>query len=123
MNPDIHMLSDNAEGLFDHARMGRTNGNGEDLLDAYSRAVVSAVDLVSPAVVNIEVLSGRNRSRLQGRARQREEVGSGSGFLRNTAREPSSRMSLFLNCGLVRSSKLFGGSVIFFVSYTMAKYP
>ena len=81
MNPDIHILSAKAEAPSDPATTGQMNGNGETLLDAYSRAVVSAVDLVSPAVVNIEVLSGRSRSRPHGRAQQREEVGSGSGFL------------------------------------------
>jgi len=42
------------------------------LLDAYSRAVVSAVEKVAPAVVFIEVTQ---------RSRQREAAGSGSGFV------------------------------------------
>jgi S1-C subfamily serine protease len=46
-----------------------------ELLDAYSRAVVSAVELVSPSVVNIEVqVVPRGRSRP-------ERGGSGSGFI------------------------------------------
>ena len=53
------------------------------LLDAYSSAVISAVERVSPAVVNIEVRhavdSGRPRER--GRRSQPERGGSGSGFV------------------------------------------
>src|SRR5512136_893597 len=52
-----------------------------DLLDAYSRAVIQAVEQVSPAVVNIEVNKGANgqgptRSRFPG-----ERRGTGSGFI------------------------------------------
>ncbi len=46
-----------------------------ELLDAYSRAVVGAVELVSPAVVGIEVVQRPDRSGRPGRQ------GAGSGFL------------------------------------------
>lgn len=48
------------------------------LLDVYSRAVMGAVDRVSPAVVNIEVhqAAGKTRS-----GEQRERRGGGSGFV------------------------------------------
>src|ERR1700684_3990587 len=48
------------------------------LLDAYSRAVTSVVERVSPSVVNIEVhqSSGRTRS-----GEPRERQGGGSGFV------------------------------------------
>ena len=48
----------------------------EQLLDAYSRAVTRAVELVSPSVVKIEV--GKTVGR---RWRQRTAQGSGSGFI------------------------------------------
>jgi S1-C subfamily serine protease len=44
-----------------------------ELLDAYSNAVVSAVERVGPSVVHLETRSGRGRS-------QRPAAGSGSGF-------------------------------------------
>jgi S1-C subfamily serine protease len=47
----------------------------EELLDAYSRAVISAVDKVSPAVVNIEVRGPERGGRPQ------EAAGTGSGFI------------------------------------------
>src|SRR5256714_12107614 len=47
-----------------------------DLLDAYSRTVVSAVARVAPAVVNIEVAQ-----RVQARRGEREVSGNGSGFV------------------------------------------
>src|SRR5579871_436841 len=57
-------------------------GPGPDgaLLDAYSRAVIAAVERVSPSVVNIEV-SQRHPGRGDGRRPARELQGNGSGFL------------------------------------------
>jgi S1-C subfamily serine protease len=53
----------------------------EQLLDAYSQAVVRVAELVSPAVVNIEVQSQRG-STLRSEPRLAPEVrGNGSGFL------------------------------------------
>ncbi len=55
--------------------MGRSDVSADgSLLDEYSRAVVSAVSRVSPAVVNIEI-----QQRAKGRAR--DVAGSGSGFV------------------------------------------
>ena len=46
-----------------------------DLLDAYSRAVIHAVERVAPAVVNIDVRKDAGPRRSQARE------GSGSGFV------------------------------------------
>jgi len=52
-------------------------GSDAALLDAYSRAVTDAVEIVSPSVVNIEVhAAGRTRS-----GQERERGGGGSGFV------------------------------------------
>jgi S1-C subfamily serine protease len=48
------------------------------LLDAYSRAVMGAVERVSPSVVNIEVHQAAGRSRS---GEERERRGGGSGFV------------------------------------------
>src|SRR5690349_9792229 len=51
----------------------------EQLLDAYSHAVIAAAERVRPSVVNIEV-RGRPRSRRGWRAPFEPDQGSGSGF-------------------------------------------
>lgn len=54
-----------------------SSGSDAALLDAYSRAVTGAVEIVSPSVVNIEVYTtGRTRS-----GQERERRGGGSGFV------------------------------------------
>src|SRR5437016_6273198 len=53
----------------------------EQLLDAYSQAVVSAAEQVSPAVVNIEVLSKRGSTPSSDPRLAPEVHGNGSGFL------------------------------------------
>jgi S1-C subfamily serine protease len=49
-----------------------------DLLDAYSQAVTTAAERVSPAVINIEVVQSSGRSR---NPRQQNARGNGSGFV------------------------------------------
>jgi S1-C subfamily serine protease len=51
------------------------------LLDAYSHAVIAAVDAVSPSVVNIEVRQRRAAAPPRGRRAPVPQDGSGSGFL------------------------------------------
>jgi S1-C subfamily serine protease len=62
--------------------IGSDFNTDDDLLDAYSRAVIAAAEKVSPSVVNIEV---QHRVGEQQRApnprRRRERGGSGSGFV------------------------------------------
>src|SRR5881275_1287049 len=55
---------------------GETQPDDSELLDAYSRTVVSAVARVAPAVVNIEV-----KQRISARRGERELSGNGSGFV------------------------------------------
>jgi S1-C subfamily serine protease len=55
---------------------GETQPDDSELLDAYSRTVVSAVARVAPAVVNIDV-----KQRISARRGERELSGNGSGFV------------------------------------------
>jgi S1-C subfamily serine protease len=55
-----------------------STGNDDELLDAYSRAVTKAADLVSHAVVNIEV---HKRAPGRGNSGKSVRAGSGSGFI------------------------------------------
>ncbi len=58
--------------------LGTANAADSSLLDAYSQAVTSAVERISPSVVNIEVHQTASRSRS---GQPRERRGGGSGFV------------------------------------------
>lgn len=60
--------------------VAREVNNEEDLLDAYSRAVIEAAERVSPSVVYIQV-TGRANGRERRRQGPNEVTGSGSGFV------------------------------------------
>lgn len=77
MNSDLDFLplNDQQPGANAPAFSGWHNLDG-DLLDAYSQAVVSAAEKVSPSVVKIEV-----NHRVATRRGDREAQGSGSGFI------------------------------------------
>ena len=79
MNLEQVELSSNlgSSGPLDHHSAGNIEPD-DSLLDAYSTAVTSAVDRVSPSVVNIEVhqKAGRTRS-----GEPQERRGGGSGFV------------------------------------------
>jgi len=53
----------------------------EDLLDAYSKAVINAVDVVSPAVVNIDVGRKLEIKQRNGTTLSKEIRANGSGFV------------------------------------------
>lgn len=84
MQEEFELLSDerfestDAEGL----RQGLAHSQAdEDLLDAYSRAVITAAERVSPSVVYIEVQQPVRSRRENARQIPRERRGSGSGFI------------------------------------------
>src|SRR6266850_883257 len=54
---------------------------GDDIMDAYSRAVISAAEKVSPSVVYIEVHQPARSRRGNGSRMPQESRGSGSGFI------------------------------------------
>src|SRR5215204_6046118 len=60
--------------------VAREVNNEEDLLDAYSRAVIEAAERVSPSVVYIQV-TGHANGRERRRRGPNEVTGSGSGFV------------------------------------------
>jgi S1-C subfamily serine protease len=81
---ELELLSDqqsesqNGRRVSDHSELSLSD---EELLDAYSRAVITAAERVSPSVVYIEVEQIAKTSR-RGPARvPREARGSGSGFI------------------------------------------
>src|SRR3989442_3598174 len=84
MLQELELLSDE-QSEFQDARGDRdhlaSSPPDEELLDAYSRAVISAAERVSPSVVYIEVEQPvTNRRRGPARV-PREARGSGSGFI------------------------------------------
>ena len=76
MQEMIHFVSN--DGIDrDPAPAGIHSNTDDELLDAYSRAVIGAAEKVSPSVVNIDV-----QHSVKGRRRGPEEVhGNGSGFI------------------------------------------
>jgi S1-C subfamily serine protease len=69
-----------ADGLKESARGTSASHGVHDsvLFDAYSRAVMGAVERISPSVVNIEVHQSAGRTRA---GEERERRGGGSGFV------------------------------------------
>ncbi|HTS18201.1 MAG TPA: trypsin-like peptidase domain-containing protein [Verrucomicrobiae bacterium] len=74
MKPRFEMVFDNASSGLDSARPSPRAPADEDVLDAYSRAVVSTAQRVSPSVIKIEVQQRLPDGRLA-------RGGSGSGFI------------------------------------------
>jgi S1-C subfamily serine protease len=69
-----------AVGALAHESTEHSGSSASDasLLDAYSRAVIAAVEKVSPSVVNVEVHQATGRTRT---GEPRERRGGGSGFV------------------------------------------
>jgi S1-C subfamily serine protease len=85
MNPAFEWISRNDlnGGVATDERPSpeRSSDSDDSLLDAYSRAVVTAAETVSPSVVNIEVHHGPRERQVMDPRRPREARGSGSGFI------------------------------------------
>lgn len=84
MQSQIELINDKVFGL----EMGpiaaapvKDSDRGEDLMDAYSRAVISAAERVSPSVVFIEVQYAAGAKRGKSAPMGPEARGSGSGFI------------------------------------------
>src|SRR5712691_3225455 len=75
-NTTEFLFSEENTGADLQARAATPRSNDSALLDEYSRAVVSAVERVAPAVVNVEI-----KQPVNGRGGPREIGGSGSGFI------------------------------------------
>lgn len=83
MREAIEFLSDEqfqTEPLTSNERAANA-ATDDELLDAYSRAVITAAERVSPSVVYIEVQQPINNRRGNDRRLPREARGSGSGFI------------------------------------------
>jgi S1-C subfamily serine protease len=75
--PAVANLLNESESKREPARPSDSSApNDSALLDEYSRTVVSAVERVAPAVVNIDI-----KQRVKGQRGPREIGGSGSGFV------------------------------------------
>src|SRR5258708_33801667 len=72
----IDFLFHETDSGASQAVRGDTQPDDSELLDAYSRTVVSAVARVAPTVVNINV-----KQRVSARRGERELSGNGSGFV------------------------------------------
>jgi S1-C subfamily serine protease len=74
----LRMLSGGALPAKEQANV--SSFSDDDLLDAYSNAVIRAAERVSPSVVNLDVRRGGGAGENRFRPRQ-EERGNGSGFI------------------------------------------
>src|SRR4029434_8726836 len=81
MKPVLRLVSHNDPENAGPGSPALSSMTDEQLLDAYSQAVVSAAEQVSPAVVNIEVQSKRGSTTSSDPRLAPDVRGNGSGFL------------------------------------------
>jgi len=79
--PHLALVEDHGLPRDGGSRRSEDVDSDEGLLDAYSNAVVSAAEKVSPAVVKIDVKRRAASSQGTHQGSQREVAGSGSGFI------------------------------------------
>ncbi|HEX7979897.1 MAG TPA: trypsin-like peptidase domain-containing protein, partial [Gemmatimonadaceae bacterium] len=82
----LRLLADGASAAAQGPMPHTEPDSDAELLDAYSRAVIAAVERVGPAVAHLEVWSDVDPRARRGRSRgpssgPREATGTGSGFL------------------------------------------
>ena len=80
MKPIFQIVSNKEDNQLSHSVTETEEISDDQLLDAYSRAVTSASEKVSPSVVNIHVKHSVGNRRNHQRIPQQRN-GSGSGFI------------------------------------------
>ena len=77
----LRLLSSEAVRGGEARALDGVHPSDDDLLDAYSRAVINAADRVSPSVVNLDVRTNAGRKQATPFRMPEEQRGTGSGFI------------------------------------------
>jgi S1-C subfamily serine protease len=77
----LKLLSNDGASGGEAERLETIYPSGDELLDAYSKAVIHAVGRVSPSVVNLDVQTNASRGRAAPFRMPEEQRGAGSGFI------------------------------------------
>lgn len=111
MKPSLHFVQDLFNGDGSSSGASAISIDNNDLLDAYSRAVISTADTVSPTVTYLEV------KRHGANGAQTEQHGSGSGFIftpdgfiltNSHVVHAANDIEVTLNAGRVYAAELIG---------------
>jgi S1-C subfamily serine protease len=81
MTAMLRLISNHGSEIAEPQGPEPTRPSDDELLDAYSRAVISAAEKVSPSVVNIDVRQRLKGPQVADARRPQEAHGSGSGFI------------------------------------------
>jgi S1-C subfamily serine protease len=81
MRRKLGLLSDSGLKAGSTQLLNEIHPSDDDLLDAYSRAVINAAEKVSPSVVNIDVRKSQGRKQMAPFGLPEELRGNGSGFI------------------------------------------